>query len=259
MRNDKQDILVSIITVCFNSESTIIDTLESVLNQTYKNFEYIIIDGGSTDRTIDIIKDFEIKFLEKKIKYNWISKKDKGLYDAMNKGIDKCIGDLIGFINSDDWYDKDALYNIVRSYNNNIGLIHGNLFLCDKNRKVIKSLKPLTKQKSYLMGTPFLHPACFFKIEEIKKLNHYYNLDFKISADYDFMIRLIKNDINIVYIDENIGYFREGGISTTEFVTSLYESHKVRVHNGVNVLRSYLIFIYRTLRKYTGIVIRKII
>lgn len=251
-------LLVSIITVCFNSESTITDTLESVLNQTYPNFEYIIIDGGSTDNTINIIQEYKIKFLKKDINFKWTSERDEGLYHAMNKGINKCKGELIGFLNSDDWYEVNALYNVVKAYTDKVGLIHGNLFLCDLDKKMIKPLKPLTKQKSYLKGTPFLHPASFFKLEEIKKLDHYYNLNFKIAADYDFMIRLIKNNIKIVYLNKNIGYFREGGISTTQMVNSFYESHEVRVLNGVNTIISYSIFIYVTSRHYTGRLLHKL-
>lgn len=249
--------LISIITVCFNSESTIKDTFESILKQSYRNLEYIIIDGGSTDKTLEMIKAYEIKFFENGVSCHWISEKDKGLYDAMNKGISKASGALIGFLNSDDWYEDDALCKIVKQYDSNIGIIHGNLILCHENKLKSKPLKPLTKKKSYLIGTPFLHPACFFNRSQIIKTNLLFNLDYKIAADYDFMIKLIQSEVIIKYIDENIGYFREGGISTTENLSSLYESHKVRVDNGVNKSISYVVYLYRVIRNYIGSLLRR--
>ncbi len=258
MNNKNEHILVSIITVCFNSENTIKDTIKSIINQTYKNIEYIIVDGGSTDSTLKIIKSYEPIFRKNKIKYNWISEKDKGLYDAMNKGIVKCTGELIGFINSDDWYDNDALQNIVDNFDHNIGLIHGNLLLCGLNGEIIKNLKPSSKKKSYLKGTPYLHPACFFNTVEVKKTG-FYNLNYKIAADYDFMIKFIKAGNTIKYVDKNIGYFREGGISTTQVVDSLYESHLVRIQNGVNFLISYLMYSYLKWIFYLSKIYNKVI
>ena len=105
----------TIITPCFNSEKTIEKTLQSVLNQTYQNFEYIIIDGGSTDDTLSIIESYKEKFAEK---LTVVSEKDNGIYDAMNKGIQLAKGELVGIVNSDDFYETDALENIVNEYQN---------------------------------------------------------------------------------------------------------------------------------------------
>ncbi len=105
--------LFSIITVCYNSEKTIERTIKSVLNQTESNYEYIIVDGGSTDKTLDIVKNYEDAF-NGRLKY--ISEKDNGIYDAMNKGIGMAKGELIGLINSDDYYELDALENIKKEY-----------------------------------------------------------------------------------------------------------------------------------------------
>ena len=114
--------LISIITVSYNAVKTIEDTILSVINQTYPNIEYIIIDGGSTDGTLDIIKKYQDK-----ITY-WVSEPDKGIYDAMNKGIAKANGELIGIINADDWYELDAVQNVVLEFNNTRPAIyHGGL------------------------------------------------------------------------------------------------------------------------------------
>ena len=107
----ENNIKVSIITVCFNSEKTIRRTIESVLYQTYPNIEYIIVDGKSTDGTVDIVKEYLPAF-QKRLRY--VSERDKGIYDAMNKGIRLSAGDVIGIINSDDFYEPDAVENIVK-------------------------------------------------------------------------------------------------------------------------------------------------
>lgn len=120
----KQMIKISIITVCFNSEKTIKDTIESVLNQTYPNIEYIIIDGNSVDKTIDIIKSYESSFEQKGISIHWISETDNGIYSAMNKGFALSNGELIGILNSDDWYSREAVSKIVaKNQNQNFTII----------------------------------------------------------------------------------------------------------------------------------------
>ena len=107
---------ISIITIAYNSEKTISRTIESVYNQTYQPYEYIIVDGLSKDSTVEVAKQYEQKFKEKGIIYRIISERDKGLYDAMNKGITMAEGELIGMINSDDWYEPDALKEVNEVY-----------------------------------------------------------------------------------------------------------------------------------------------
>lgn len=112
-----EDIKVSIITVCRNSENTIRDTINSILAQTYHNLEYIIIDGKSSDQTVDIITEYEQIFSERHIDYIYLSEPDHGMYDAMNKGICMAHGELVGIINSDDWYESGAVECAVTHYN----------------------------------------------------------------------------------------------------------------------------------------------
>ena len=108
---------ISIITVCYNSEKTIERTIQSVLGQTIEDLEYILVDGGSKDGTLDIIKKYENEFIDKGWSYRYLSEKDNGMYDAMNKGIHLSTGDLIGILNSDDWYEKEALSTVIKEYN----------------------------------------------------------------------------------------------------------------------------------------------
>ena len=108
--------LISVITVCFNSEKTIRNTIESVLNQTYDNVEYIVVDGLSEDGTVQIAQEYEQRFADKGYRYKIISEKDNGIYDAMNKGIRTASGEIIGIINSDDWYEPKALETVANAY-----------------------------------------------------------------------------------------------------------------------------------------------
>lgn len=119
---------ISVITVSFNSEHTISDTIESVLNQTYNDIEYIIVDGSSSDNTMQIIKEYESKFEMSGKKLKWISEKDNGIYDAMNKGIKLSSGEVIGLLNSDDYYiDSLAVEDIAKSfYKEQCDCLYGN-------------------------------------------------------------------------------------------------------------------------------------
>lgn len=201
-------IKVSIVTVCFNSEVTIRDTIEHVLRQTYKNIEYIIVDGRSSDGTVGIIKDY-LPLFKGRLKY--ISEKDKGIYDAMNKGIRLSSGGLIGIINSDDFYEEQAVekavahlgkerYQVVYGYCN---LLRGN-----RVRGVIKNCHRNLEQ----IMIP--HPACFVTRQTYRDFGLFSSF-FKIAADYELMLRLYKSgQVVFTQIPEVIADFRDGGIST---------------------------------------------
>lgn len=199
----------SIITVCYNSEKTISRTIESVLNQTYGNIEYIIVDGGSLDSTVAIIKEYEIKF---KGRLRWVSEKDDGIYFAMNKGIKMTTGQLIGIINSDDYYEKNAveiavknigkesyqiLYGMVRSFQNDLEdsiAIYSHNFLHNR-----------------MIG----HPACFVTRETYMDFGMY-NTKYISAADYDFMLRMNDNDlVHFKPIYKLIANFSLGGMCST--------------------------------------------
>ena len=234
----KQNNLITIVTVCFNSEKTIENTIVSVLNQVSSNdFEYIIIDGKSTDSTLNIIKSFEQKFLDKGISYQWISEADNGIYDAMNKGIKLAKGTLIGLLNSDDWYELDALQNIKDQYiKTKADFIHGDINLYTIEKNFVKRLKPKNK-KVVIRKMPFFHPTSFISKKIYNKLKGY-SLQYKICADYDFIIKIIQNDFKISYVDKVITNFTIGGVSTTEVKKALKESHLIRIHNGYHKLTS---------------------
>ena len=225
--------LISIITVALNSEATIKRTIESVLNQSYNEIEYIIIDGKSTDNTVRIIESYEQKFETRGFRYKWISESDEGIYDAMNKGVSMASGELIGIIGSDDWYELEGIKYIANSYKNvQSDYIHGNITTYLPLKKTYKTLKA-GSEKEMIKRMSFYHVASFIKKEVYMKLKGY-SLNYKICSDYDLVLRIIKNDFVISHVNENITNFSYGGISTSEVSNALKESHVVRVNNGYN-------------------------
>ncbi len=222
-----EKILVSIITVCYNSEKTIRDTIESVLGQTYTKIEYILIDGNSKDRTIEIIKSYESKFEEKGIAYKWISEPDKGIYDAMNKGIDVASGELIGIINSDDWYEINAIESILKNYDEAIDVYHGYLrFIEDEREQMIRRTDSCQLEKGIMIE----HPTCFLN-KRVYEKNGKYSLDYKSSSDLDYFLNFFK-ELKFKKVDLIISNFRVDGISNTiigqlETLEILYKNKKI--------------------------------
>ncbi|MFY9242533.1 MAG: glycosyltransferase family 2 protein [Polaribacter sp.] len=223
--------LVSIITVVFNGEKHLQQTIDSVHNQTYKNIEYLIIDGNSTDNTIKIIKKNESKISK------WISEPDNGLYHAMNKGINLAKGDLIGTINSDDWYELNAVELSVKAYLNNLNakIIHANRYdVYDNNSKKVYKFNPSAFKFKYFHMT-YSHPTMFVSKEVYKNLK--YNTTLKSSADYQFVLEVYLNNKNaFIHIPEPIVNFRLGGISgQLSFSEELKESYLARKMAGMKM------------------------
>ncbi|MFH1903525.1 MAG: glycosyltransferase family 2 protein [Candidatus Omnitrophota bacterium] len=211
--------LVSIITVCLNSEKHLEETIKSVLGQTYQNIEYVIIDGGSTDGTLDIIKKYRSR-----IAY-WVSEPDQGLYDAMNKGIALAKGELVGILNSDDYYQPDAVEIIVNEFKKDkeAGVFWGDtelLFNDGKYREVVLG-------RSEKIGTPrwcINHPSSFVKREIYQKWR--YDLRYRISADFDLFLKFYFNGIKFHYCRGMISCFRGGGKSAGCQV--LFDEYRIR-------------------------------
>ena len=174
---------VSIITVTLNNQDTIKSTIESVINQTYSNIEYIIIDGGSADATIDVIKKYEGKIAK------WISEKDDGIYDALNKGLRFATGDIVGFLHSDDIYDNNNIISlIVNAFkNNNNEIVYGDLVYVYKEdaNKIIRYWRAGEyKYERISKGWMPPHPT-FFARKELYDKYGCFNSNFKIAADYE--------------------------------------------------------------------------
>lgn len=203
---------ISIITVCFNSSKTIEKTFKSISNQTYDNIEHIVIDGGSTDSTLDIIKKY------KKNIVSFISEPDKGLYDAMNKGIRFATGDLVGILNSDDIFrDNHVLMNIAKFHKtNNIDISIGNIIQLTNYGKVVRrySAKKWVPNKLKIGFMP-PHPSIFFKRELFDSYG-YYHTDFVSGADYELIVRFfLKNNVSWKFSNITTTSMLIGGISSS--------------------------------------------
>jgi len=201
--------LITVITVVFNGEKYLEETIQSIINQTYDNVEYIIIDGGSTDGTLDIIKKYE-----NKIDY-WISEKDKGIYDAMNKGIDVATGDWINFMNAGDgFYDIDVL-NKIFSQNDlkKIDILYGNHNVIYPHKTRIAKAGNM---KNIWKGSQFSHQSTF--VSSIVHKANKYNFYNKIAADFELFYTLYKKKINFKYVDIIVVNYSAGGFSDTNRV-----------------------------------------
>lgn len=203
--------LVSIITVCYNSEKTIKNTIESVLNQTYDEIEYIIIDGASTDKTCEILKGYDKAFEERFGRgIKLVSEPDNGIYDAMNKGIDLSTGELIGIINSDDSYEPDAVEVAVDNIpvNKSDYVIYGGINRYSENGKLISRE---WYSHEFLDERMIAHPACFVSKSLYEKYGKY-DTKYPSAADYEFMLRIKdEKDILFVPVHKEMSNFTMGG------------------------------------------------
>jgi glycosyltransferase involved in cell wall biosynthesis len=213
---------ISIITVVFNNKFTIENTITSIQEQTYNFKEHIIIDGGSTDGTLDIIMKFCDKSYTKVI-----SEPDNGIYDAMNKGINLATGDIIGILNSDDfYYDKNVLTTVMSHFINdhNIDAVYGDLFYVNKNNtnKIVRKWKSKAYYDNFFEnGNVPAHPSFFLKNEIYTKYG-FFDTEFKLSADYEFMLRIFKIcNIKSKYINTVLVKMRLGG-ATNKSLKSIY-------------------------------------
>lgn len=217
---------ISIITANFNREKTLARTIESVLNQTYDNVEYIIIDGKSTDNSLKIIKSYEKKFKEKGYEYKFISEKDSGIYNAMNKGIRISSGNIIGIIGSDDWYEKDALERINLEFegNSNLKMTYGIL-------RTVKNGKFNKVEGNYHSFGIGQHPTVFLKKEIYDNIS-LFDESYRIAGDTALLLKLKKENIEFKFIDKIITNFTEEGISSTNFLNTKLEDTRAYYEAG---------------------------
>lgn len=199
---------ISIVTVCYNSGRTVKRLIESILSQAYDNIEFIIIDGGSSDDTTDIVKQYcdGIAFFS--------SEPDEGVYDAMNKGISKSTGDILAFINSDDWLEEGVLKNIAELYEKERpDIIYGDYAVVwGKDKIHYTSQAGICMEELYYRGS-FCHQAMFFKKNIFNTLGGY-DLCYRIAADYDLILRAYNKNAVFRYYPGIICYFQKGGVST---------------------------------------------
>jgi len=226
---------VSILTATYNSSETLEACLQSIHSQTYPHLEHIIIDGGSTDGTLDVIKKYENKITKV------ISEPDHGIYDAMNKGLRLADGDIIGILNSDDMYaDNSVIESVVRTItDNNVDSCYGDLVYVDKDdtTKIKRQWKAGEyKKEKFKTGWMPPHPAFFVKKEMYERYG-YLNLDFPLAADYELMLRfLYRYGITTAYIPKILVKMRSGGTSRPGLYTvrAMIENYRAWKVNGLH-------------------------
>lgn len=235
---------ISIITVCYNSAKTIEKTFQSVQSQTYNNLEYIVVDGASKDGTLDILKRY------KEVVSKSVSEPDKGLYDAMSKGVDMATGDIVGILNSDDIFtDEFVLENVVKFHlENNVDASVGNIIQFNEVGKTVRkySAKNWNPEKLKIGFMP-AHPAIFFKRDVFEKYGSY-QLDFTIGADYELITRFfLKHSISWKFSDITTTSMLIGGVSSSGF-----KSYKIVSQEIVKALERNQISFNKTKIKLRG-------
>lgn len=202
----------TVVTAVFNAESVIGKTMESVLNQTYAPYEYLIIDGKSKDKTVDIAETYAARFKEKNIKFKVISEQDTGIYNAMNKGIKQAEGDFISFLNAGDWYELDALENINKFYEEeSFELTYGGLHYVNPNGTITNKMSK-NDEKGIVTSRHWNHPSMFMTAKLYKKYG--FNEKFRAYADFDLYLKMRKKGAKIRVIDKVITNFVADGVST---------------------------------------------
>ena len=253
---------VSIITATYNSGKTLKDTLESVLHQSYADIEYIVVDGVSKDNTLDLLKQYEPLF---KGKMKFISEPDKGLYDAMNKGIQMASGDIVGILNSDDFFNNEKIIEevvcAIDTYH--VDAVYGDVHYVHDN-DLAKCVRYYSSKifKPGLMRLGFMpaHPSFYCKTEVYRE-NGVFDTTFKQAADFELLLRLIYcKSIRTKYLPIDFVTMRTGGLSTSGF-----RSHKAIMKDHRKALRvngvwsCYLLLALRYLYKMTELIASKFV
>lgn len=242
--------LVTVITVVLNGEKYLEQTIQSVINQTYPNVEYIIIDGGSTDGTLSIIKKYEDK-----IDY-WVSERDKGIYDAFNKGIIVSTGHIIGIINSDDWYELNAIETMVyKRLSTKAEIIHGILQYHDEGSKkrelFFANDALLYKDMTVNHPTVFVSRDCY---QNIGLFRH----DFHIAMDYELLLRAKVSGVSFLFVEECIANMRLGGKSDKGWLKARLEVAKAKSLHLSGTFNHYLYFAYQLIKGMSRIILERL-
>jgi glycosyltransferase involved in cell wall biosynthesis len=237
--------LVSVITVVFNGRESVEQTLRGVLEQSYDNVEYIVIDGGSTDGTTEIIRKYE-----QAIDY-WVSEPDSGIAEAWNKGIKASTGDIIGIINGGDWYELNAAENVAGLFlqNKAAGVIHGNRKQWNELGTLVLGIsRPAIRvEKVTTLRLPVNHPTCFVRRQTYQTYG-LFNTNYRVAMDYDFISRLCNQKVSFLYLDAVIANMRTGGASCG--LTGAREGREILIRNGSKSSVAYFYYYLEVLKNY---------
>ena len=236
--------LVSIITICLNAEKTIEQTIQSVINQTYNPIEYLVIDGGSTDSTLDIIKKYD-----NRIDY-WVSEPDDGTPDAISKGIQLSGGELIGILCADDFYEQNAVDIIMGNYSAATPKIyHGDMTRIDIHTgEKTFLLKPPHDLRKLFQGSS-INILSTLVDRRIFEKHGLFNRDYEFADDHEFLLRIFLAGAEFKYIPKNITFMREGGRSHKHYIRACWESFNLTVKYGYPVPKAFFVFLITVLKK----------
>jgi glycosyltransferase involved in cell wall biosynthesis len=218
---------ISIVTPTFNSAAHLEQTIQSVLGQNYANLEYIIVDGGSADGTLEIIQRYSAELA------SWSSEPDRGIADAFNKGVRRATGDLVGIINSDDYYAPGTFSAVVEAYraNGDAAIAHGDIQWIEPTRTL--RLRPRLSSRAYYGGMPAYHATCFVPRAVYERLGTF-NTDYRIGMDYDFLLRALLAGVRLHYLPRVIAHVRAGGISSRHAAAAIRELYRSQREHRLN-------------------------
>ena len=224
---------ISVITVCYNSIATLQDTLESILRQTYPDVESIVVDGASKDGTVELIEKYSHQFSGR---MKWLSEPDKGIYDAMNKGIKMSQGDIIGIINSNDWYEPDSIAKVIEHAT---GAKYEVVYGMVRYVKDEQECRILFNRHEFLESSMICHPGCFVSKKTYEDFGAF-STAYKYVSDYELMLRLYEHkEVVFTPVYDILADFSMGGVSSTG--PSAIENAKLRYRKGLISRKKYLL------------------
>lgn len=234
----------SIITVTFNSARYLYETMASVLAQDFPDLEYILVDGGSTDGTLDIIKEHAAR--DGRIR--WLTEPDEGIADAFNKGLELATGEVVGIINSDDTYRPGALRAVAETFaaQPDCDVFHGDMLRFQGGRPLFL-LKPSDVERHIWHEMPLNHPATFVTLRAYRKVGGF-DTGLKVAMDYDLVLRLFRAGCRFCYIDRMLANMRYGGASDAGFMSGLREVREVSIKARYPYWKAYFWFSWRVIK-----------
>jgi glycosyltransferase involved in cell wall biosynthesis len=218
---------ISIVTPTFNSAAHLEQTIQSVLGQEYGRVEYIIVDGGSTDGTLEIIQRYEAELA------GWSSEPDTGIADAFNKGVRRATGDIVGIINSDDYYAPGTFRAVAEAYraHGDAAIAHGDIQWIEPTRTL--HLRPRLSPRAHYYGMPAYHATCFVPRAVYEKLGTF-NTGFRIAMDYDFLVRALLAGVRLQYLPRIMAHVRAGGLSSRHAAAAIRELYRAQRAHRLN-------------------------
>lgn len=234
---------ISIITVVRNAKDTLEQTIQSFISQNYQRIEYIVVDGGSTDGTLDIIRKYESHISR------WVSEPDKGISDAFNKGIHMASGDIIGIVSADDYLPPRALAYVAKTYSENpsADVIYGNAIFVEPYNQYQFVIRPDVGLNTIWRRQPLKHAATFVSRKAYERYG-LFDLQYRLAMDYELVLRFYVGGAKFVYVDEPLAAFSTGGISAQRPVKTVREVRDIQLRYGSSPLKAYPIYWGKCLR-----------